>query len=120
MTCTRHRWYELVNDAISPQTYDLEHEIARAIEFAATLAGRPHGRPSRQDVVEAIALAFAIDDLVLVGSLHMLSQIDVYAAALREDPNGATDPTSVEPVDQLKGGDRAANDDQETAGGDRP
>jgi len=109
-----------VKDAISPPTYDLEHEIARAIAFAAALAGQPAGRLRHQDIVKAIAVAFTTDDLVLVGSLHMLSQIDVYAAALRGQPHDGLANPSAEPVDQLEGRERAADDDQEPARRDRP
>ena len=76
-------WDTPVNDANDSPNYDLANEIARAIEFAISLSGRPRGRPVRQDIVRAITPAFAIDDLVLVGMLHMLSQIEVYTAALR-------------------------------------
>ena len=74
-----------MNDANDSPNYDLANEIARAIEFAISLSGRPRGRPVRQDIVRAITPAFAIDDLVLVGMLHMLSQIEVYTAALRTE-----------------------------------
>lgn len=79
-----------LNDESDSGTYDLDYEVARAITFAASLSGRPHGYPSPLDIEEAIAAAFAIDDLVLVGTLHMLSQIDVYTAALRGDEDVAS------------------------------
>lgn len=75
-----------LNDTEEPRTYDLNHEVVRAIEFALVLSGRPRGRPTGLDISRAIASAFAIDDLVLVGTLHMLSQIDVYTATLRTEP----------------------------------
>lgn len=67
------------------QTYDLEYEVARAIEFATSLAGRPVRCARHEDIANAIASAFSLDDLVLVGTLHMLSQIDVYTATMRNE-----------------------------------
>jgi len=75
-----------LNDTDETRTYDLKHEVVRAIEFALVLAGRPRARPTCLDISRAIAPAFAIDDLMLVGTLHMLSQLDVYTEALRGEP----------------------------------
>lgn len=74
-----------LNDTDDARTYDLKHEIVRAIEFALMFSGRPRARPTCHDVSQAITAAFAMDDLVLVGTLHMLSQIDVYTEALRSE-----------------------------------
>lgn len=74
-----------MNDPNPARPYNLDSEIVRAIEFAASTAGRPGLFPSRDEIVKAIAPAFALNDLVLVGTLHMLSEIDVYTAALRNE-----------------------------------
>ncbi len=79
-------WYIPLNDASPSQTYDLAYEVARAIEFATSLARRPVRCARHQDIADAIASAFALDDLVLVGTLHMLSQIHVYTATIRNEP----------------------------------
>lgn len=72
-----------LNDTDESRTYDLHHEIVRAIGFALTVSGHPRARPTCDEISQAIAPAFAMDDLVLVGTLHMLTQIDVYTEALR-------------------------------------
>lgn len=74
-----------LNDPGESRTYDLHHEIVRAVGFALAVSGQPHARPTCVALSLAIAPAFAMDDLVLVGTLHMLSQIDVYTDALRRE-----------------------------------
>ncbi len=81
----QRQWCDSLNDPNLAHSYNLDTEIVRAIEFAAETAGRPGQFPSRDDIIKAVAPAFALDDLVLVGTLHMLSQIDVYTEALRSD-----------------------------------
>lgn len=74
-----------LNDTDESRTYDLDHEIIRAIGFVRRVSGLPRARPTCDEISQAIAPAFAMDDLVLVGTLHMLSQIDVYTEALRRE-----------------------------------
>ena len=74
-----------LNDTDESRTYDLRHEVVRAIGFALTVCGHPRARPTCVEISQAIAPAFAMDDLVLVGTLHMLNQIDVYTDALRRE-----------------------------------